>query len=158
MTNERTWDQWHIWRYQQAAEWVDPDDVVVDAACGFGHGRSLLGAKEWVGVDYQPPASVVADLTEWVPDFRFDVWVGLETIEHLPAVDHYAAQAKKAGRYVVVSTPTTPTAHINEWHVRDFTADEVVELFTDERWNLVEHKTQTDDQDYEYGFFVFGRR
>lgn len=158
MTSERTWDGYHIWRYKQAAEWVQEGDTVVDAACGLGHGRSLLGARTWVGVDAWPPSpGVTADLTVWEPDFPFAVWVGLETIEHLPALDHYVEQAKKAERYVVISTPTVPTMHVNEWHVRDFTADEVVELFTDERWNLVEHKTQVDNQDYEYGFFVFGR-
>lgn len=156
--SERTWDQWHIWRYQQAARWVDPDDVVIDAACGLGRGQSLLGAKEWIGVDYQPPATVVADLTEWVPDFGFDVWVSLETIEHLRDLDHYVAQAKKARKYIVVSTPVVPTTHHNEWHVRDHDADEVKALFVDERWKLVEQLSQVDALDFEYGFFVFGRR
>lgn len=159
MTNERTWDGWHIWRYEQAAMWVDPDDTVVDAACGLGRGRDMLRAKQWVGVDRWPGGNhVVADLTEWTPDFPFQVWVGLETIEHLPSLDHYVAQAKKADRFVVISTPTVPTTHVNEWHLRDFTSDEVIGLFVDERWTLVDQLQQVDAAGFEYGFFVFGRR
>lgn len=153
--NERAWDGYHVWRYKQAARWVNPGDTVVDAACGLGHGRRILGAKQWVGVDYQPPATIVADLTEWTPEFPYAVWVGLETIEHLPDVTHYVGQAKKAERHIVISTPTVPTVHVNEWHLRDFTVDDVVGLFTDERWSLVEHQTQEDNQGFQYGFFVF---
>lgn len=157
MTSERTWDRWHRWRYEQAARWVNSDDVVVDAACGLGYGQEILGG-EWVGVDYQPPATIQADLTEWQPDFDFDVWVGLETIEHLSDVANYATQAKRAHRHVVISTPTVPTAHFNEWHLRDVTVRDVIDLFSDETWGLVEMKQQVDDKDYKYGFFVFGRR
>lgn len=149
-------------RYRFAAEFVTPGDVVIDAACGSGYGRSLLPDCGYWGVDYHdgPEVDQVADLMSWVPEFKFDVWIGLETIEHLVELDHYVEQAKKARKWIVISTPIVPTTHYNPWHVRDHSAEEVVAMFTDVSWSLAEGKLiyQFDDAGFEYGLFAFKRR
>jgi hypothetical protein len=127
----------HVARYAWAAEAVWPGDVVLDAACGTGYGRDVLPSDAtWVGVDrYQDHGGIVADLMDWEPDFDFDVFVGLETLEHLPRYDHYVNVAKRARRSIVISVPIIPSTHINPYHLHDFTAYDVPRLFSD--WKLV---------------------
>ena len=166
ITGDRDADgpQWnlHVCRYRFAGGFTDDDDTVVDAACGTGYGSEYLRGA-YVGVDQvrsdrplRPGARrVVADLHRWEPDFDYDVWIGLETIEHLPVIDHYIEMAKRAKRWIIVSTPIIPTTHFNHYHVRDFTEPEVVDLFADEHWTLFDVLHQ---QAAIYGLFAFERR
>ena len=147
-------------RYRFAAGFVGPGDRVVDAACGVGYGKSILGAGTWVGVDYERGSgvSVVADLREWEADFAYDVWVGLETIEHLDVLEHYLIQAKRARKWIVISTPIVPTSHHNPWHVRDHDAGDVRSMFEDQDWYQWGMLHQFDTAGFEYGLFAFSRR
>jgi hypothetical protein len=154
----------HVSRYRWASGWTQAGDMVVDAACGTGYGQRYLKGH-YVGVDRRLPDElkgrpksgtrfVEADLTQWDPGFGFDVWVGLETIEHLTGVEHYVEMAKRARRFICISTPIVPTTHFNEHHLRDFTEAEVTALFQDDEWHVFDVLHQ---QGGVYGLFTFAR-
>lgn len=151
--------QWeiHTYRYEVASRYLRSTDVVVDAACGIGYGEAILKpCAEWVGIDRDPPpGSRVVDLENWVPDFPFDVFVGLETIEHLPSLDAYVAAAKRARRLIIISTPIIPTMWMNPFHLHDFTRESLEALFSD--WHVLHYESQIDPVlDCEtYGIWVF---
>lgn len=141
----------HAWRYRWAARFTSDADVVLDAACGHGFARPFLKGR-WIGVDKESLCgNLVADLTTWQPDFEFDVFVGLETIEHLGSVQNYVSVAKRARKYIVLSTPTVPTVGSNPFHLHDFTDADLPALFAD--WPLIDRATQEST----YGIYAFGR-
>lgn len=137
-------DQWemHRYRYEFANRAVGDDDIVVDAACGIGYGRDILRG-EWIGVDREPPpAALTVDLNTWEPAFDFDVFVGLETIEHLDDFTAYVAAAKRARHSIILSTPIIPTKHMNCFHLHDFTRESVEALFSP--WRVWKFEAQAD--------------
>jgi hypothetical protein len=138
----------HEYRYRWALQFITEGDVVLDAACGIGYGRPILElvAGEWVGVDRTAPAAAFrADLTtDLVGMWDFDVFVGLETIEHLPTLEHYVELAKTASHTIVISTPIIPTVHFNPWHLHDFTRESLEALFVDGTWDVLEYEEQVD--------------
>jgi hypothetical protein len=161
LTEANSAQQWaiHRYRYEVAARFTRDTDVVLDAACGIGYGREILSG-EWVGADKEPPDhpdALTVDLCTWEPEFDYEVFVGLETIEHLSAVDAYVAAAKRARRTIVISTPIIPTTHFNPYHVRDFTKASIEELFSD--WAVAHYEAQVDPQlGYDtYGIWAFER-
>jgi SAM-dependent methyltransferase len=147
----------HVARYQ----WVATKTVgckVIDAACGTGYGCRILldrGARQVDGFDLSQEAVEaakrgrkdarlhfeVADVTHLpVPDGSYDVFVALETIEHIEDDRAFLAEAvrvlKPGGRFIC-STPnraiTNPGAAIgdrpfNPYHVREYTAPELEAL------------------------------
>ena len=131
----------HSYRYELAASWLEPRERVMDVACGIGYGAKIISdvvPVKYVGVDKIVPAQEFAglgkfhagvNLDEWVPDFKWDVSVCFETLEHVGNPQHLAAQVAKAKRLVIVSVPTRPTKHFNPYHLHDFTVDDVLELF-----------------------------
>ena len=120
----------HEERYRIASWYVHPHDMVLDAACGTGYGRDILGGH-WVGVDKEDLCdNVVADLETWQPAFDFEVFVGFETIEHLEDPTNYVELAKRAGT-ICLSTPIVPTKHRNPYHKNDYTKEQIESLFAD---------------------------
>lgn len=141
----------HFYRYQLALDWLQPGDLVLDAASGIGYGSAILTRPgvEYVGVDKVEPADQFAnnglfisnvDLDEWEPDFEWDVSVSFETLEHVADPARLAGILKRASRLIVLSTPTRPTKHINPYHLHDFTVEDVLALFDD--WELVHLEDQ----------------
>lgn len=139
-------DEWrsqhgHIERYQMATDLINDGDVVIDAACGIGYGAAVITARRnvtYFGVDRATAVArdfmhcgwfTAADLNTWQPSFPFDVGVCFETLEHLQHPERLAAALCEARRAVIVSVPTVPTKHMNEWHLHDFTVDSLVRLF-----------------------------
>jgi len=155
-------EQWalHRYRYELAAQFCRLDDTVVDAACGIGYGKFILPGK-WVGVDIwddeKTTGVIHADLRSWVPTFDFDVFVGLETIEHIDPLEAYVDAAKQARKFIIISTPIIPTTHFNPHHVHDFTVRSLERLFDD--WDIVHYEGQRDPilMGDTYGIWVFGR-
>jgi len=152
-------EQWklHRYRYEFANRHVRDTDTVLDAACGIGYGRDILKGT-WIGVDKLPGSDVIeADLRTWAPDFDFDVFVGLETIEHIDPLGAYLAMANRAGRCIVISTPIIPTRHMNPHHVHDFTKESLEELFAE--WRVVDYEVQFDPvlKVDTYGLWAFER-
>lgn len=136
-------EQWaiHSYRYRVAARFTRSSDIVLDSACGIGYGRQFLKGR-WIGVDKEPGAGLVVDLCSWAPDFDYDVFVGLETIEHLDDFTAYVTAAQRAKRTIVISTPIIPTKHQNPWHVHDFTPESLEALF--DGWSVAHYETQAD--------------
>ncbi len=91
----------HIERYQFAQQFLKPDWIVLDAACGSGYGSEILSkkAKKVIGIDinqeainyaqnhYSQPniTYLVGDLNQNLnfPDEYFDAIISFETIEHV---------------------------------------------------------------------------
>lgn len=139
----------HEERYILASGYTRPEDTVLDAACGTGYGRDFLKGK-WIGVDRLPLCSnIVGDLNVWEPSFSFDVFVGFETIEHLDNYLTYVDVAKRAKRFICLSTPIVPTVHKNRFHRHDFTKADIEVLFADRE--VLHYREQAET----YGVWVF---
>jgi SAM-dependent methyltransferase len=130
----------HEFRYRLASGFCRESDVVLDAACGTGYGREILQRPSWDdcstveyrGVDRDLSALEIkynwerthyfteADLDAWVPDFRFDVFVSFETLEHVQYPDHLLSIGAQARQWLIASVPVVPTKHVNEFHLHDF--------------------------------------
>ena len=121
--------QSHEYRYQIIGKLTEPTDKIVDMACGTGYGRMFLKGK-YIGVDKEDLCqNIVADLNTWTPDFDYDVAISFETIEHLKDYTQLVKNLKKAKRLIALSTPIVPTKHRNEYHLQDFTVEQVEEMF-----------------------------
>lgn len=132
----------HRYRYELAASLITEGDRVLDAACGIGYGAEILHehapAHSYYGVDRDGVDArylrhgwfTHADLNVWKPTHPFDVAITFETLEHLTNPQHLARTVQKARRLVLVSVPTVPTKHFNEYHLHDFTVDNILELFS----------------------------
>jgi ubiquinone/menaquinone biosynthesis C-methylase UbiE len=146
----------HLARYAFAAQYV-VGRVVVDCACGDGTGASTFarhGAARVHAFDVSPQAAIdasraraqerltfaVADAgTLPLADRVADVYVSLETIEHLAEPEPFlreAARVLKPGGRFVCSTPdrrvynpgrTLRDRPWNRYHVREYALAEFVE-------------------------------
>lgn len=144
---EGSWAGHHV-RYLMASGFVQPGDTVLDAACGIGYGSEMFRNRDvnYFGVDYSYSTLefkdeswrtfIEADLTEWVPDFEFDVFVSFETIEHLPDYQNLLDIARMAKRWILMSVPIVPTKHMNPWHLHDFAQGELPTYVEDGNWKL----------------------
>ena len=130
----------HLERYEFAATLV-ADKRVVDCACGTGYGSEMLalaGAAEVIGVDIDDAAVSfarenhshervsyqISDASTFNPPFAPDVWISLETVEHLvdPRAYLRAAYDRLApGGLLIASVPTTVSTDGNPFHRTDFT-------------------------------------
>ena len=147
----------HLARYQFAAERA-ADAVVIDCACGDGTCAQLLSrvAAEVRGFDLSVEA-VAAAGRRAIPSATFavadagalplddevaDVYVSLETIEHLADAEGFLREVTrvlKADATFICSTPDrdvySPGASIesrpwNRFHVREYSQDEFSELLS----------------------------
>lgn len=96
----------HVFRYQLAARFVRPGDVVLDAACGLGYGSHLIWtgtkARKVIGIDGSEYAAKYASSNfgyadeglefregflpqclRSIPDNSVDLVVSFETLEHV---------------------------------------------------------------------------
>lgn len=133
----------HVYRYELAAQWINDGETVIDAACGIGYGAQVIAATKavtYLGVDqpdvidqrFAPFGSFEShDLDIWTPTHQFDVAVCFETLEHLHNPEHMVSWLKQAKRLIILSVPTIPTKHFNEFHLHDFTVDDILGMFTD---------------------------
>lgn len=130
----------HVYRYELAVEWLENAKSVLDIACGVGYGAKILGGDnvDYVGVDKIEPDAQYRKYGRWVSgvdlntyelDFKFDVAVCFETLEHLENPQHLADQLMANARVILVSVPTRPTKHMNEYHLHDFTVDDIINMF-----------------------------
>jgi trans-aconitate methyltransferase len=138
-------------RYRLAAGFTEPGDTVLDAACGVGYGAEVFQRfpVHYIGVDKEPISQSVkdcqfiqADLTEWEPDFEFDIGVSFETIEHLSLYEHLLSVLKQAKRWMIVSVPVVPTKHVNPFHLHDFQPQELPNLVADDKWEYYQYLGQ----------------
>lgn len=152
----------HRARYEWAAEYIEPNERVFDVACGIGYGASIIQDRvpvSYIGADKIEPDPQFSslgvfrssiDLDSWVPDFEWDVSVCFETLEHVADPYHLAKQVRKAKRLIIVSVPTRPTKHFNDFHLHDFTVADIEQMF--EGCELIELRDQPEELSH---FFVF---
>lgn len=109
----------HCVRYQKAADYIRPGDVVLDLACGYGYGShilyhnsqaaSVLGLDlESVAIDYANACYAQSDSVRFeaadaqnlkaLPDASIDFIASFETIEHLPDPDAYLSELRRVLR------------------------------------------------------------
>jgi 2-polyprenyl-3-methyl-5-hydroxy-6-metoxy-1,4-benzoquinol methylase len=149
----------HELRYRIASGFVGPDDTVLDAGCGTGYGRDILRAKVYIGLDKNPISDSRFTYYDFEENYKctifdstkFDVFVGLEIIEHLDPVGYFIRLARNARKWIVISTPIVPNS--NPFHKQQFTEDMIVAMFNDDPWK--HYGTVT--QDGRYGIFIFKR-
>lgn len=138
------WEQQdgHVKRYHMAGKLLKKGDTVIDAACGIGYGAKIMSEYadiSYYGIDRIDGISpeflpygwfTAADLDTWKPKIEFDIAVCFETLEHLKNPKQLASVLCKAKRAAIVSVPTVPTKHINEFHLHDFTVDSLIDIFS----------------------------
>ncbi len=145
---ENYWFRRHLAVYEWIAERVR-GATVADLACGEGYGSDVLAerAAEVVGVDANPEAHEHARLRYRRPNLRFertlverfdeprDAIVFLQTIEHVDDPGALLARFSELAPAAYVSTPNRLTLAPegaeksgNPWHLREYTADEYLEL------------------------------
>lgn len=149
----------HLYRYYAARGYVDPGDVVVDAASGAGYGTELLSAvaSKVVGIERDPDAVKYAMLNHKEENNYFmvgnldqmekyplcDVFISLETIEHLRYPESFAAKVKTATRKkIVLSCPIVPTKHEDSTHLHDFNEAIITAMFVDDQWGVIDSAHQ----------------
>lgn len=110
----------HLARYEWARQWIQPGDVVVDAACGLGYGSALMWdgteAARITGLDISDSAVAyarasfvpgrpgveyrVADVETWDgwADSSVDCIVSFETLEHLVDPNRFIAGVRRVLR------------------------------------------------------------
>jgi SAM-dependent methyltransferase len=136
----------HLARYRFAAQ-LAPSRRALDVACGAGYGTAMLAdaGAQAVGVDldeqaiayarsrHPGPEFAVADIAELpFEDDAFDLVVSFETIEHVPDPERALAELRRvlaADGLLAISSPNKHQYLVeNEFHEREFTHEEFVEL------------------------------
>jgi len=146
----------HELRYHIASGFVDKGDIVVDAGCGTGYGRKILGVEQhkYFGLDKNPIEPNLKFDFENPQDLflvPFEVFVGFEIIEHLETLENFIEIAKQAKKWIIISTPIIPTKYRNRFHKQDFTPESLINLFVDKNFSLYGWLKQEDI----YGIFIF---
>jgi 2-polyprenyl-3-methyl-5-hydroxy-6-metoxy-1,4-benzoquinol methylase len=161
----------HVTRYEWLVDFIKGREVI-EAACGTGYGSRIMiegGALRVDSFDLSAEAISqarrenelpglnfeIGDVTKLpVADRSYDVYVSLETIEHIVddrAVLREAVRALKPGGVFICSTPnralTNPGTTIddhpfNPHHVREYTASEFESLMG-EHYRVVQLYYQT---------------
>jgi SAM-dependent methyltransferase len=142
-------DPWwgeHVHRYEEASRLIGDTDTVLDVACGFGFGTSILAAATSGvvhGCDLAADAVLEAHRKHagararfWIAsgtqlpvrDAHFDAVVSFETVEHVADDEGFLAElwrVLRPGGSLVLSTPnalvSSPSGCVtNPFHVREY--------------------------------------
>lgn len=118
----------HVYRYHLASDFIRPGDTVLDCACGYGYGSSLMarrsGARSITGIDLSERSVAYATLAHadgktcfrqgdatdlsFVEDNSVDTFVTFETLEHIPAPLELLKEAHRVlrpGGRIILSVP-----------------------------------------------------
>ncbi len=139
--------QLHLGRYKWAGDHVK-GNVVANAACStnYGHAYLKLPGRLVIGFDRNKTALGIADAFNryyyikrdiQTEDFDgFDSLVCLETFEHLENPLAFLDGLSKTVKELVLSVPIIPTKHFNEFHLTDFTEQEIKDILTNAGWTI----------------------
>jgi len=152
-TTSRWWGE-HLHRYNEALQFIGPNDTVLDIACGTGFGTDIIAGKakgRVIGGDIAPEAVEecrkywnkpnlefkVLDGTRLdFADGYFDKIVSFETIEHTGQYRQMVAEfarVLKPGGQLILSTPNRDVSSpdgiiVNPYHVQEFTYEELKQI------------------------------
>lgn len=149
----------HLYRYYSARGYVEPGEIVLDAACGCGAGTEALSkvAGKVIGMDRDKDAIefaqinhkkdnnyfVVGNLDQLEKFPEVDVTVSLETLEHLRYPESFASKVMNSTKKrIIISTPIIPTKHEDSTHLQDFNEQQVIDMFTNEEWGCIDSAKQ----------------
>lgn len=140
----------HEARYHIASCFVGENDSVLDAGCGTGYGKEIIGCEKYLGIDYKPlDGFTFHDFENGPFEHDSDVFMGLEIIEHLSdiGVENFVKTANQSKKFIIISTPIIPNK--NPFHKQNFTKDDIIGLFKDHELY------QYFEQNEIYGIFIF---
>ncbi len=140
----------HMNRYRYVRQFLQPNSIVVDAACGIGYGAKYLSAscERIYGVDISSECLALsqkyyhAENASWlkedvtklsIEDHSVDVFVSMETFEHLNSPERMLLEMRrclKSDGYGFVSTPNGGSPKRkrvdNPYHTKEFTFAEMM--------------------------------
>ncbi len=143
----------HFERYSFVKNFINPDDDVMDIACGVGYGSAYLAkkAKSVMGVDINQPSIdfakkiftdsnlsyICMDATKVNFDKRFDKIVSFETIEHLVDDELFVKklnESLKSYGKLICSVPNQTIfpydKKIVPFHIKHYTVDDITSLLS----------------------------
>ena len=149
----RWWGE-HIHRYHEALLHINPDDIVLDIACGTGFGTDIIAGKtrgKVIGGDIAAEAIdecrkhwqksnlefKVLDGTKLeFADGYFNKIVSFETLEHTGQYREMVAEfarVLKPGGQLILSTPNREVSSpdgiiVNPFHIQEFTCGELKQI------------------------------
>jgi 2-polyprenyl-3-methyl-5-hydroxy-6-metoxy-1,4-benzoquinol methylase len=153
----------HIARYRLALQVAQQNKLrtAIDVGAGIGYGAHMLASAGMnvLAIDADPEASDYGEQHYRHPNlqrqtvsatgYQFpqaDLCVMLEFVEHVHSIADILANASRACRYAVVSTPNEATnphrLHSHPDHVRHYTPSELEELLTETGWSVTHWYTQ----------------
>lgn len=154
----------HVYRYELAERFLNEGETVYDIACGIGYGSKIMTKHKninYVGIDKVKNSDVFdqygkfysKDLNEYTGDGeQLDVSVSFETLEHIKNPIRFSEILKRAKKKIILSVPTIPTKHMNQYHLHDFVVDDIIHIF--KNWELILLESQPEEYSH---IFVFGR-
>lgn len=138
--------QEHLHRYVNAKSFVY--GYVIDVACGWGYGSEILSynAAKVLGLDIDEEAISYAQENYPTVEFRHcdietaelekvDCIVTIETVEHLKEPLNFINKIQEAANQIFITTPIVPSKTFNQYHLHDFTLQQVMCWFLD--WDLL---------------------
>lgn len=143
----------HMERYAWARAAIK-GPIVANAACSCNYGYEILKTpgRLVIGFDRNKSALDLARsrglnmfIEKDIQGETFDGFtslVCLETFEHLQSPWEFLGGLSSTIKEIVLSTPIIPTKHFNEWHLHDFTEDEVKNGMQSLGWNIEQVKYQ----------------
>ena len=151
----------HLGRYNWAAIHVRSQRIA-NAACSCNYGSHILMKaenavnREVVGFDRNENALALAE--KFYPGIEtrkqdiqnetfdgFTALVCLETFEHLEKPWEFLEGLAPSVKELVMSTPVIPTKHFNEFHLHDFTLEEVREGLKARGWTIQNEAFQDEE-------------
>jgi len=149
----------HLYRYYSARGFINKGDVVVDSACGYGYGTYLFSqvAKKAIGIDRDAGAIkyamehykldnnyfMVNNLDQMENYPLCDVAVCVETFEHLRYPESFAGKMMQSTRKrIFLTCPIVPTKHEDSTHLNDFTENQIMEIFDNDKWGCMNSSLQ----------------
>ncbi|SMF45013.1 class I SAM-dependent methyltransferase [Desulfovibrio gilichinskyi] len=135
--------------YELALEYITPETVMLDCACGPGYGARMLADKATsviaadIDEDTILKATAInkrdnltfqtADATNLeFADNTFDAVTSFETVEHVDPAPYFKEMHRvlRAGGLLILSTPQNSRGHIpvNSQHLREFSIEEITAL------------------------------
>ena len=133
--------------------------MVVDSASGYGYGTFLFSqvAKKAIGIDRDAGAIkyamehykldnnyfMVNNLDQMENYPLCDVAISIETFEHLRYPESFAGKMMQSTRRLIYLTcPIVPTKHEDSTHLNDFTENQVMAIFDNDKWGCMNSSLQ----------------